>query len=85
MLDTYNDAMAVTPADGTPLVSVDGNNREMPTTALVAATSGTVKVKFPNNTVVTLYMNQGVVYPFKVTEVWATGTTATGIVALFRR
>jgi len=51
---------------------------------LYVAVSGDVKVTMENGDVVTYTaLAGGVVHPFYVKRVWATGTTATGLVALY--
>ena len=50
--------------------------------ALNVAQSGLVKVTTTKDTTAQIYIAAGVPFPIRVVRVWATGTTATGIVAL---
>ena len=63
----------------TPSDSVDLANG--PTRAIVVNVSGSVSLGYSNGLSDTIFMNAGVVYPFTVVRVLATGTTATGIKA----
>ena len=66
---------AVTPADGTDLPG--GTTR-----SLLIGAAGNIKVTTAGGETVTVAVPAGY-NPFAVTRVWATGTTATGIVALW--
>ena len=61
----------VTPSDTTDLSEV--------TTALNVATPGTVRVTTLAGSVTDVSVTPGYAFPLRVTRVWATGTTATGI------
>lgn len=60
----------------------DGTDLPMPSRALNASQEGTVRVTTTGGTTATLYIAAGTCLPVRVTRVWATGTTATGIAAL---
>lgn len=47
------------------------------------AVAGTVEVTTSGGTTGSVYIAAGVPFPIRATRIWATGTTATGIVALF--
>ena len=64
----------VTPADGADLSNV--------TRALIVAVGGALKVNLRDGTSVTITVPAGVL-PISVARVWATGTTATGITAIW--
>ena len=65
----------VTPDDATDLTWA--------TRALYVGTSGNVQVTMLSGETVTLQAVQaGVLYPLRVTRVWATGTTAANIIGL---
>lgn len=51
--------------------------------ALNVATPGTVRVTTLDGDTVDVQVAAGVAFPLRVTRVWATGTTATGIRALY--
>lgn len=65
---------AVTPSDTADLPSASRG--------INVATSGIVKITTVGGTTGAIYVVAGVVFPVRVTRVWATGTTATGIMAL---
>lgn len=76
-----NAGAAVTPNDGVDLVPPAG--LPVATRALVVGVGGTVTVNFPNGgTNITMTLPAGI-HPLSVTRVYATGTAATGIVALY--
>lgn len=69
------DASAVTPSDSQPLAAVSR--------ALYVGGSGALAVEMLSGATVTLAEAQaGMIYPLRVRRVLATGTTASGIVAL---
>lgn len=53
------------------------------TTALNVATPGTVRVTTADGSVSDVTVHPGQSFPIRVTRVWLTGTTATGIRGLF--
>lgn len=76
MKEPYNSAAALTPDDVNELTTV--------TRGLMVNVAGDVAVIFNEDTAsVTLTLQAGVVYPFRVKQVLLTGTTATGIVGFF--
>ena len=66
---------AITPDDGAEL----GNA----TRALNVAVSGKVRVTTVSGATDTIHIAAGIAFPIRATRVWATGTTATGIVGMF--
>lgn len=65
----------ITPDDSTDLAQVS--------LALNVATPGSVRVTTLGGDVVDVQIAAGVAFPLRVSRVWATGTTATGIRALY--
>lgn len=65
---------AVTPSDSADITETRG---------LYIGTAGNLKVTFADGTTATLTSVANGVIPLKVKRVWATGTTATGITALY--
>lgn len=89
-LTTTNDATAlmsaaaVTPNDATDLVPPSGSAR--PTRALIFGGAGNVKLTMADGSVVTIAVPSavlGFIQNLAVTRVWATGTSATSITALY--
>lgn len=50
--------------------------------ALNVATTGNVRVTTVDGTTATVHIAAGIAFPVRARRVWATGTTATGIVVL---
>lgn len=76
-----SNGVAVTPSDSVDLANVSRG--------LLIGTAGNVQVTFvgqsniPGTTTVLTGLSAGSVYPFRVTRVWSTNTTAGSIVSLF--
>lgn len=71
---------AVDVADVTP-----NDLRDLPLTtrALNVATDGAVKITSKGGGIATVYVVAGIAFPVRATRIWQTGTTATGIVAMW--
>ncbi|MEO5620060.1 MAG: hypothetical protein ABIQ85_04005 [Cypionkella sp.] len=68
-------ATALTPSDSTPL--------SVATRAIYVGTAGNLRVEMVSGDVVTLTaVAAGAIYPLRVAQVMATGTTATNLVGL---
>ncbi|PWJ12890.1 spike base protein, RCAP_Rcc01079 family [Jannaschia seohaensis] len=65
---------AVTPDDATDL--------PLASRAIAVAQAGDVRVTTVDGSIATIYVAAGMPFPVRVARIWATGTTATGIVAL---
>jgi hypothetical protein len=76
--DQYNRGLAVTTSD---TVNIDGDKL---TDALYVAGAGTLTVVWQNNLTTQFTAIAGALLPLQVKRVNATGTAATGIVALFK-
>jgi hypothetical protein len=71
----YNDALAITASNTVNLPKL--------TDAINVGAAGTLAAVLQNDQVVTLTVTAGAVLPLRVKRVNATGTTATGLVALY--
>lgn len=72
-----SDAVAVTPNDAADLAKV-------PTKGLYIGVTGDVKITLSSGNVVTFTaLASGTIHPIAVKRVWATGTTATNILAVY--
>lgn len=72
------------PASGAADITPHATNTFTPTRGFMCAVAGTAAVRFADNAADTsLTLTAGVVYPFSIVAVRITGTTATGIVALY--
>ena len=70
-------AVAVTPSDTTDLATV-------PTKGIYVGASGDVKVDMADGTTVTFTsLADGMIHPISCKRVYATGTSATGILAVY--
>ncbi|MEO0771795.1 MAG: hypothetical protein AAFZ04_01305 [Pseudomonadota bacterium] len=65
-----------------PITPDDGTNLPTAVRAIAVATSGAVRVTTVGGSDATVYVLAGAPFPVRVERVWATGTTATGIVGL---
>ncbi|MFA5262201.1 MAG: hypothetical protein WC378_00135 [Opitutaceae bacterium] len=72
-IDCFVGAEEVTPSDTTAVLY----------RGLLATVAGVIKVTMWDDTVVSVPVLAGVIYPLLVKLVWSTGTTATGIVGLY--
>lgn len=68
-------AQEVTPDDASDLPTVSR--------ALNAGNAGSVRVTMLDDSIATLAIGAGVLFPVRVKRVWSSGTTATSIVALY--
>ncbi|MCU9849341.1 hypothetical protein R5H32_19350 [Defluviimonas sp. D31] len=73
--DPASNAGAITPSDGEDLAYA--------TRGLMADGAGTIRALMLGGQTVTFTALASTVYPFRVTRVFATGTTATGILGLW--
>jgi hypothetical protein len=72
----FHQALAVTPDDANDLVNV--------CRGIQVTVAGNLHCTFADDTTpVTIAVSPGFTYRFMLARVWATGTTATGIVALY--
>jgi hypothetical protein len=78
------DAVPVSPNDSTDLssVTIEGNVVLDHTRALMITTAGNIKVTMHNGNTRTISVPVGII-PIRVRRVWLTGTTASGITALY--
>lgn len=65
----------ITPDDAADLAEI--------TSALNVGTPGQVRVTMQDGTIGDVFVSAGVVFPLRAARVWATGTTASDIRALF--
>ncbi len=78
-------ALAVTPSDTLPLTPPSGDPNKA-TRALMIGGAGNLKVGMADGTTATLVFPAtacGLMIPMAVRQVFATGTTATGVVAFY--
>ena len=74
LLQSYRESSAVTPSDVDDIRLTRG---------LYTGSGGNITVEMNDKTVLFASTAAGTVLPLRVTRVWATGTVATGIVALY--
>lgn len=85
MTDIFKDHQAGLESPATRLAEVapsDTNLLTFATRAIVVETSGHVSVTMVSGDVGRIFVAAGIPFPVRVTRIMATGTTATGIVAL---
>lgn len=75
MTDPATGVISITPSD-TAII-------QEPIRAIRADVGGNIKITFPDGRVTTCAFGGGETRPIRATIIWATGTTATGIEALY--
>jgi hypothetical protein len=86
MPDRFQDHTAglESPASGLlPVTPDDGADLQTASRALNVAQSGFVRITTVEGQTASVHIAAGIAFPVRVTRVWQTGTTATGIVALY--
>lgn len=87
MFDSFKDqarGLASPAFDAAEIVPDDGSDLPHVSRALYIGGAGTVRLRMASGDEVTFSgLAAGIVYPFRAARVMATGTTATGIVALW--
>lgn len=71
---SYEDAIAITPSDTTTFAK--------PYAGFICGVAGNVQITTMRNRQAIIPCNAGVVYTFPFLQMWATNTTATGILAV---
>lgn len=79
----YPDTPVLPASSAQAVVPNDGADLEWVCNALHAATPGTVRVTTRSGDIVNIFVAEGGVVPIRVRRVWQSGTSATGIVALY--
>ncbi len=85
MSDDFRNLMPGLTSPATRLTAVtpdDGADLPIFSRALAATTAGLVRVTTVGGDTGDIFLNAGVAFPIRVQRVWATGTTAGGIVGL---
>ena len=86
MIDTFETFGPGLESPATRLIAAipdDAQNLSHASRAVNVATSGAVRVTTLGGDIETVFIAAGLAFPLRVTRVWATGTTATGIVVMF--
>lgn len=79
----FPDTPALPAVSASEVVPDDDADLAHVATALNVATPGAVRVTTRAGDVIDVFVAAGSVFPLRVRRVWATGTTATGIRALY--
>jgi hypothetical protein len=77
--ETYNPAPSVPATQIIEITPDDATDLAWVTSALNVSTTDTVRVTTQSGTTSDVTISPGNAFPLRVTRVWATGTTATGI------
>ena len=80
---TYSGGLESPPTFGASVTPDDGADLAVPSRAINVAQAGSVRVTTLGGDTVTVFVAAGGVFPLRASRIWATGTTATGIVALW--
>jgi hypothetical protein len=79
----YPDTPALPAVSASEVVPDDDADLAQVSTAINVATPGAVRVTTRAGDIIDVFVAAGSVFPLRVRKVWATGTTATGIRALY--
>lgn len=71
------------PSNAFNVTADDAADLAFTTRGLNVAQSGNVRLTTLGGDTVTVALSAGIVFPIRANRIWATGTTATGIVALY--
>ena len=80
---TYGPDLAGSASDARAVIPNDTQSLQEVTVGLNVATLGQVRVTTKDGSIADLTISAGTPFPIRVSKVWQTGTTATGIVALY--
>ena len=86
MTDTFHDRAESLESPPSHIFAVEPNDgADLPfvSRCLNVAEAGTVRVTTLGGETATITLSAGIVFPVRAQRIWATGTTATGIVALY--
>ncbi|PTW44021.1 spike base protein, RCAP_Rcc01079 family [Rhodovulum kholense] len=83
LFKTHTQGLDSPPSRLTEVTPDDSAELPFASRALNVATSGTVRVTTVDGDTGTVFVSSGIALPLRVRRVWATGTSATGIVALY--
>ena len=86
MTDKFGDhaeSLSSPPSHIIAITPDDGNDLAYCTRGINVATSGEVTVTSVGGETVTLSVAAGIVFPIRACRIWQTGTTASGIVAMY--
>jgi hypothetical protein len=86
MIDTFERFGPGLESPATRVLEVTPNDAEdisHASRAVNVGTSGTLRVTTLGGDIATVHVAAGLAFPLRVSRIWATGTTATGIVVMF--
>ena len=86
MIDTFEGIALGLDSPATRLTAVvpdDGADLAHASRAINAAGAGLVRVTTLGGDTATVFVAAGIAFPLRVSRIWQTGTTATGIVVLY--
>lgn len=83
MFDKFTSSLESPATHLTEVTPSDGSDLPQASRALNVTTDGTIRLTTVGGTTATVYVAAGIAFPVRVTRVWQTGTSATGIVALY--
>ncbi len=80
---SHTESLSSPPATLTEVTPSDATDLSVASRALNVATSGTVRVTTVTGSVASITVAAGVAFPIRVQRIWATGTTASGIIVMY--
>lgn len=86
MTDIFSDYSSGLESPATHLAAIvpsDTSDLSVASRGINVSTSGAIRVSTVGGTTETIFVAAGAAFPLRVTRIWSTGTTATGIVVLY--
>jgi hypothetical protein len=86
MTDIFSDYSSGLESPATHLAAIvpsDTDDLAVASRGINVSTSGAVRMSTVGGTTETVFIAAGAAFPIRATRIWATGTSATGIVALY--
>ena len=83
LFSSHSESLSSPPSNLTRAVPSDTQDLAFVSRAINVAQSGTLRVTTLGGSVETVFVAAGIVFPLRAKRIWASGTSATGIVAMY--
>ena len=80
---SYSQSLESPPTHVLPVTPSDTTDLSHPSRAVNVAVSGIVRLTSIEGETADLYVAEGIAFPIRASRIWQSGTTASGIVALY--
>lgn len=81
--ESHAEGLESPPSHLSAIVPTDGSDLSQAVRAINVATTGSVRVTTVEGDTATLHVAAGIPFPIRARRIWASGTSATGIVGLW--